>query len=218
MADWDISSAINSLRSLLGDAGTDKYAFKVDCVPAPDGITTRFFAGQTRLIEDTLAVYQNGVEIAPSGVSLPDPSGGLFDLLVAPSGGMELQASYYYRWFHDAELEEFLQQGSQTLAFTGVDDPALTVGIRAVVLDLACYYAYMRKATEYADSLVASAAGYTADQSRSHPNWRGLAQQAWDTAQKRIDMLANNPLSDNAGMKPGMRFVAFVLPTYVPKS
>lgn len=212
MADWDVASAVSSLRSLLGDGVTDKYEFKTDVFPTPDGVTRRFFVGETRLVPDTLEVYEASVEVAVSGT--PDYVKGSFDLAVAPSGNTSLTASFYFQWFTDAELQSFMDTSTNILGFTDITDPALVSGIRTVIMHFAAYNAYMRKAAEHADSVVATAAGYTADQSRSHPNWRELAKTALATAKELLDYYVNNPLT--GANLPRLLFVRYTMQRYQP--
>lgn len=212
MADWDVTSAVSSLRSLLGDGATDKYEFKANVFPTPDGVTRRFFVGQTRVVPGSLTVYEASVEVSYTGT--PAYGKGTFDLAVAPSGSVEVQSSFYYQWFNDGELQEFIELSSALLGFAGITDAALVLGVRTVVLHFACYHAYMRKAAEYADSIVATAAGYTADQSKSHPNWRALAAQALDTAKKALDFYVENPL--NGAQRARLSFVTYAMQRYQP--
>lgn len=215
MAAWDVSAAISSLRSLLGDNATDKFEFKVDVFPTPDGVTKRFFVGQTRVLENTLQVYVEGVQAvsgAPSGIVEIDYEKGSFDLGTAPSGSVSVQASFYYRWFTDPELTEFLTSAGTMLGFEAISDAGLPIGVRAAVLDFAAYYAYMKKAAEYADSIVATAVTYTADQSKSHPNWRDLAKTAYEKARDKLKIYTENPLASN--ITPQMRFVTLTMVRY----
>ncbi len=209
MAVWDQSAAIRSLRSLLGDNPTDKFEFKADVFPTPDGITTKFFVGQTRLVPGTLAVYVDHRPTpsgAPSGIVGVDTATGTFDLGVAPSGSIEVQASFYYQWFGDDDLIEYLNAAVGLLGFEDMGADAIPVGVRGALLDFAAYYAYMKKAAEFADSLVAEAAGYKADQSKSHPNWRDLAKTAYEKARDKLKLYVDNPLGQTS---PEMRFVAY---------
>lgn len=209
MAAWDTTSAVATLRSLLGDGATDKYEFMADVVPTPNGLVSKFFVGRTRLA-DTPLIYLAG-EAVTGTVDLPT---GTFELEVAPTGAV--QASYYYRWFTDAELTTFLSDACLLLRYTGIDDSAMPEGVRPIVAEFACYYAYRRKAAEWAESVVASAGGYTADQSRPAPNWRALAESAWKNATEKLKLYVENPLTGSAA--PAMRFVAYSLPVYTPLS
>lgn len=216
MASWDLLSAVSSLRSLLGDNATDKAEYKADCQPSPDGVTKRFFVGQPRVVVGSLSVYLSGVEAAVSGT--PDYPRGTFDLEAAPSGSIQVQASYNYQWFTDAELEEFLNAGAAAmLGFESVDDPNIVVMIRPALLDFACYYAYMRKAAEWADAVSASAGGYSVDQSKGHPNWRTLAETALRSGWEKVKKFQEGGIVD--AKSPAVRFSkAYTLPPYVPNT
>jgi len=213
MAEWDTSSAVASLRSLLGDGETDKFEFKVDAVPAPDGTTVRFFAGQTRIVEGSLHAYLLGVEATPDHTVEVD---GLFDMTAAPAANASLQTSFYYQWFLDSELQGYVDDSARLLGYTGLADDLLPVGVRPVLLDFACYYAYMRKAAEAAANPLASAAGYTADQSRPAPNWLALAKMALETAQMKLKLFAENPLLGST--RPALKFVTLRMQDYMPRS
>lgn len=209
---WDVSAAVASLRSLLGDASADKFEFRVGAQPAPDGVTVRFFLGHTRLVEEGVQVVANGVVIDPSGVTL-DAVQGVVTLVEVPAPSGTLEASYYYRWFTDPELQEFLTQAVNVQRFDSIDSEEMPVALRPVALDFACYYAFMRKAAEYADSLEASAGGLTVTQDKSHPNWRSLAEASFKNGKEKIQLYVDNPLNTK---KPQMSFVTFGLPRYIP--
>jgi hypothetical protein len=198
---------------LLGDGETDKFEFKVDAVPAPDGTTVRFFAGQTRVVEGSLHTYLAGAEITPDHIMEVD---GLFDMTAAPAANAALQTSFYYEWFLDSELQGFIDDSGRLLGYTGLADALLPLGVRPVLLDFACYYAYMRKAAEAAANPLASAAGYTADQSRPSPNWLALAKMALETAQMKLKLYGDNPLLGSG--KPSLRFVTLRMSDYMPRS
>lgn len=212
MAAWDTTSALTSLRSLLGDGPADKYEFMTDVVPTPNGLVTTFFCGRTRLAS-TPTIYEGGqvVEATSGSVDLPT---GTFALDAAPTGSV--QTSFYFQWFTDAELQVFLNEAAMLLRYTGFDDATIPEGVRPILGEFACYYAYRRKAAEFAEAVVASAGGYTADQSRPAPNWRALAEGAWKNATEKLKLYAENPLGGSGA--PAMRFVAYSLPTYVPLS
>lgn len=214
MAVWDISSATSSLRSLLGDNASDKYEFKADVYPTPNGITTRFFVGQTRLASGTLEVYHNGVLIPAVSGSAIDHAKGSFTYdgdNDGPPKGL-VQASFYYQWFTDAELEVFLTEASNMLMF---DSPSgdFSVGLRPTLQAWACYNAYMRKAAEFAETVEASAAGYTFKRNQATPNWVSLAKTMLEQGNAKLKLYLDNPLSTN---DPHMKFVSFCLGRYQP--
>jgi len=204
VARWENGSSVASLRSLLGDGPSDKFEFRTSAVPAPDGVTCRFFLGRQRLVEDSVVVYENSVSGAPTiGAAL-----GTADFLTAPAPSGTVEASYFYQWFTDPELLEFLTLAANTLRFESSADAALPVGLRPALLDFACYHAYMRKAAEYAEALSGSANGFEVNQGHAHPNWRSLAEAAFKNAAEKVKQYAENPLGAKL---PRMCFVSYQL-------
>lgn len=214
MAVWDISSAVTSLRSLLGDNPGDKFEFKTDVFPTPDGVTTRFFVGQTRVSPGTLEVYRNGVLLqAVSGAAVNETKGEFtYEAEDGPLKACLLQASFYYQWFTDAELTEFLGEAANMLS---LESPSgdFSVGLRPTLMSWACYNAYMRKAAEFAETVTAAAAGYTFDRKATSPNWKALAETALEQGNAKLKLYLDNPLSAS---NPQLRFVSFCLGRYQP--
>lgn len=211
MAVWDISSAVSNLRSLLGDNPSDKFEFKTDVYPTPNGVTTRFFVGQTRLVSGTLEVYHNGVLIPAVSGSAIDTAKGSFDYTAAdgpPKG--QVEASFYYQWFTDSDLEAFITEASQMLNFESPSGD-FAIGLRPTLLSWACYNAYMRKAAEFAETVESSAAGYTFKRNQATPNWTGLAKIALEQGNAKLKLYLDNPLTSK---NPHLRFITFGLRPY----
>jgi hypothetical protein len=209
---WVSSEAARALfRTVLGDGASDKYDFRAEVTPTPDGVHTSFFVGKTRAVVGTVSVTLNGEELDASDFTLDAPN-GVITLGDPPSGA--LLCSYNYQWFTDAELDGFLEDAAQQLGFTGATDTGLPTTLNSVVLDLAAAHAFTRKAAEYADSLQASSPdGYSIDTGRSAPNWARLASDALARAEKKYKWWLDSPL---AGGKPSMAFSSFQLPRYTP--
>lgn len=216
---WDQGTAVVSLRSILGDGATDKFIFKQDCIPTADGVTKRFFGGDSRLVTGTLLVNVGVSGYGPSGYTAftnHDDVAGWFELPTAPSGNVQVQATYYYQWFSDAELIDFVTQALNILGFESAADTALPVGLRPAVLHWAASKAFTFKAAEYADSLSAMApGGYGIDKKEASPNWARLAQQQFDMGKALLQIYADNPL---ASKTPQVLFAAFTMRTFVPRS
>jgi len=211
---WTLSNAIASLRRRLSDGPTDKYVHQMDVDPMPDGVTRRFAVPDSRLVANTLLVTLDSVAVVPSSADLDE---GTFVLASAPTATQKLAGSYYFQWFNDDELEEFLGSGSEMLGYDdGVEDETLPTQIRTVVLSFAAYYAYMKKAAQTADSMQASSSGFTSDTTRQHPNWMALAQMAWEQAKSELETV--NTITPTTTVAPAMRFVSFRLQRYVPRS
>lgn len=207
---WTLSSATLSLRRRLSDAADDKYVHQMEVDPEPDGVQTTFAVPESRLVPDTLEVTLDGVPVTPDSVDLV---AGRFSLS-APDSNQKLRASYYFQWFTDADLEDFLGQATQLLGYDGVEDEALPVGLRPAILGFGSYYAYMKKAAEAADSVSASAGGFSTSTDRQNPNWLAMAKTAWDQASKEREAFAE-PIGEQ---KPAMAFVNYRMYRYVPRT
>jgi hypothetical protein len=211
---WVQTDALTQFRRLLGDTDTDKYTFKTQLLPTPDGVGTIFHTGDTRLVAGTLRVYLNGA-LVDEGDYDADLQTGTVDLDEAPAAESVLLASYNFSWFQDDQLIAFLLTAANTIGMETEEDTTLPVGLRPALLHFACYFAYMSKAAETADSIIASAAGYTVDHSKSFPNWKRMAENAKDSAKSAIDFYNENILSIGG---PGIAIVSYRLPNYVPTS
>lgn len=209
---WVLADAVASLRRRLSDGVTDKFVHQMDVDPTPNGLHRVFAVPHSLLVPDTLTVFLEG-EPLESLIDL-DEVAGTFEI-EPPDEGQKLFASYYYQWFTDAELEEFLQQAAQLLNFTGVVDDSLPVGLRTAVQSFAAYYAYMKKAANSAPAMVASSSGFTSDTSKEHPYWMDMAKMAWDAAQQEVETFNENPVS---AVRPALRFVAYRMARYVPRT
>jgi hypothetical protein len=210
-----MEDAVYQLRSLLGDLSTDKFQFKVQAFPATDGITTVFHFGETLLVAGSLEVFLDGLLVEDPTDYTSELETGTIEMLVAPPAESVLQASYHFQWFIDSQAEAFLTNAGNLIGLEFVTDETLPFGLRPALLHFACYYAYMKKAADTADSLVASAEGYQVDQSKSFPNWKRLAENAWEQAKAAIEFFNENPL--NVG-GIGMAIVSYRIPNYVPPS
>ena len=211
---WDLNSAIASTRSLISDGAGDKFEFKTPVAPTPDSVTTRFFVGQTRLVADSLEVYHNGVQVAPSGIEDIHLDKGSFTYApsgVAPSG--DITASFYYQWFKDDEITQFLYEAANMLSFESPSGDVIAIGLRPTLQQFALYNAYMRKAAEFAETVTASAGGYTFDRKAAHPNWAGLADKAFKNGQDKLKLYLDDPLSSQS---PQIAIIEFRLNRYQP--
>lgn len=206
MAQWVTSSAQTALRTLLADSDGDKFEFKVPVYPVPDGVTKVFSLGRLNIIEDSAVVYLNGAE---TDVDLT-PAQGNIEFSRAPAVSGSVLASFGYQWFTDAQILQFLESSCQLLGFETIPDVA-PVQLRPVVLDFASYQAYQFQAALAAEELVVSAGGYTAQQSRTHPNWAKLAETAFARAQAKLKIYTDAALGTAS---PALAFTSFTLPNY----
>ena len=208
---WTPTLATASLRTRLSDGPTDKYVHLSVTDPSPDGQTVDFAVPDDKLVVGSLRVYLNGVELTP--LSIDAPAGSF--VIDPPDEAQALRASYYFQWFTDAELQEFLTLAVRLLKYDSIADAGLPVALRTPVISFAAYYAYMKKAAHAAPALVAANAGFSSDNSQEHPNWLALAKQAWEEGKAALELIGSNPV---ATQKPAMKFVAYRLSRYVPRT
>ena len=207
---WTLSDAIESLRRRLSDGPDDKYIHQMEVDPEPDGVQVTFAVPESRLVSGTLTLTLDGV---PALYDSVDDAAGKFTL-APPDANQKLRASYYFQWFTDIELTDFLGQGTNIIGYDGVTDPSLPLGLRPATLSYGCYFACMKKAAEAADSVSASAGGFATDTNRQHPNWLAMAKLYLDNAQREEESFAE-PVGAE---KPAMAFVAYKLSRYVPRT
>lgn len=149
------ADAIIDLRRLLSDGDTDKFCDLKLVFGKINGTNLRFKTFEQRRITNLstvivapspVGVFKNDVILDPTtDVTQDDPISGTFLLSTAPVDGDELRASYYYQWFLDAELDQFLQNASQWLG-TGSTYVNTEDGLIPAALHYAAQEAYTKLA------------------------------------------------------------------------
>lgn len=149
---------IDDLRKLLSDGDEDKLNWRKRVLPdAPNGVIQTFKTFENRRVTDftassgvaasgTLGVFVNGVQTFVMG---DDPNTGEFQVAWAPVNGDYVEATYYYRWFIDVELDEFLASAYQWLGFN-TQYTNLSDGLQPSALNYAAGRAYQKLALRWA--------------------------------------------------------------------
>ncbi len=149
--------AITSLRTLVKDNPTDKLCSTKAVLGTVDGTNQIFKTFEYRRLTDftdsldfPLGVYYNGNQLAATGVAQDDPDSGTFQLQLSPppSNRDSIRATYYYHWFTDDELAEFLTNASNWLGL-GPTYINLPDGLIAAALRFAAQEAYLAAAMKY---------------------------------------------------------------------
>ena len=128
-------TAIPDLRLLLSDQGDDRYNYRHDCFGKIDGINAQFKTFFRRRVTNfTVAstggegIYVDGTQVLSTSIAWDNQETGEFAFSssggVIPQDGSAVEASYYYQWFDDSEMDTFLQQSSRWLQ--GFNDYTLT--------------------------------------------------------------------------------------------
>lgn len=157
MAWPDIATAVSALRNIIFDGPTDKRAVNKKVLGVVDGVNVTFTTFEYRRVGAFTSptfplpgVYVNGVLVPGNKVTNDDPASGVFQLdpSVLPTNRQPLTASYYYQWFLDAELEQFLGDASRWLGL-GNTYINLPDGLNAAALRFAAQEAYEKAAMKY---------------------------------------------------------------------
>jgi len=153
------AAAITALRTLIKDNPTDKLCSMKQVIGTVDGSNLIFKTFEYRRVTDfttnptpfPLGVYKNGAALDPAtDITADDTDSGTFqiDVSVVPSNRDSIRATYYYQWFTDTELDEFLQNASTWLGL-GATYINLPDGLNASALRFAAQEAYLAAAMKY---------------------------------------------------------------------
>ena len=207
----------------MHDGPTDKYIHLSPVDPEPNGVTRLFAVPDQHLVTGTVLVVLDDEEVELEEYD-PDASPAQEEYVMLESGRVQLSApdtgqilkvSYFFQWFTDDDLIVFLGQGLALLGYEDAEDTGISVPLRAPILSFAAHYAYLKMAAQAAQALQAGAAGYTADNTAEHPNWMRLAEMAWESAARELEVVANNPTTT---ARPALAFVNFAMSRYTPRS
>lgn len=134
------TTAISELRQLLADTEFHKKASRKKLIGKIDGNNQSFVTYDKRILEDTLEVYVNDDQVL---FTLEDSIKGLISLSEAPAINTKLTANYYFVWWLDDELKNFLNKGAEATSqwTSAIPDNAylsVTPGLKTAALFMAC--------------------------------------------------------------------------------
>ena len=152
------AAGILALRNILFDGPTDKRANNKKVLGVVDGVNTTFTTFEYRRTESfqtaafPTGVFLNGNAISPSLITADDTGSGIFQVTGAgiplPATRDVLTATYYYQWFLDSELDQFMQNASSWLGL-GLSYANIPDGLNAACLRFAAQEAYEAAAAKY---------------------------------------------------------------------
>lgn len=142
---------ISDLRNLLSDGPTDKYAYRKKVFNPIDGVNQAFKTFEWRRVTDfTTAGAPLGVYVDDALVttSADDTALGEFSLQAAPANGTVVTATYYYQWFLDSEITQFMISATN---WVGLGDDPLNIpqGLRPGALHYGAQEAYQKLALRW---------------------------------------------------------------------
>lgn len=110
------TSAIVELRQLLSDSEFHKKVSKKKLIGAIDGENTSFITYDKRILSDSFQAFVNNIAVDST---VEDEVKGEITLSSAPDKNSRVEASYYWRFWIDDELINFLNKGAEaTSQFT----------------------------------------------------------------------------------------------------
>lgn len=152
---WATAEAARAdLRVHLSDGETDKQHYRKKLLGDVNGTNKVFKTFERRRFTNfstaaaPLGIYVNGT-IAT--VTSDSPAIGEVTLTTAPAVNADVSATYYAKWFDDAELDKFLSNAMDFLqggSVTSVND-----GLKPAALAFAAADAYQKLANWWAETL-----------------------------------------------------------------
>lgn len=186
MIPW--TTAIADCRMTLSDGDTDKLAYRKKVIGIQDGSNLTFKTFEARRISNlVVAVSPAGVFLdnAAAAVASEDRESGEFTLSTpAPTDGQSLVATYYYRWFIDTELTEFLKSASNWAGF-GDDYTLVPDAFQPAVKEYVAFLGYQKLVAKMSVNLAETYQLYDApDEKRFDPvaMYMKISKQKFDLA------------------------------------
>lgn len=151
-----MTEATTDLRTLLSDGSNDKIVFRKKCFGTVDGVNLEYKTFETRRSTNFttsvahFGVYLGGVRQTPGiQINFDDPTSGQFTFATAPTDtGVSVEATYYYQWFLDPELQQFITSGLRWLN-VGTDPTQLPDGLIPAALHYAGQESYHKLAVRW---------------------------------------------------------------------
>jgi hypothetical protein len=150
---WTLTTATNDLRTLASDGPQDRIRYRTKVFGNQDGVNVTFKTFEQRRVTNfttptaPVGIYLNGVL---QTCTLDDIITGEFQVPVAPQNSDTLEATYYYQWFFDAELQTFLKNSAQSL-IASADPTQIIDGLQPAALHYATAEAYEKMAARWAE-------------------------------------------------------------------
>lgn len=184
------STAVTDVRKILSDGATDKLCYRKKVIGEINGTNVTFKTFEIRRISSLVTPTGPTGAFTDSGVAVPvtseDMESGEFVVTTAPADGTSLVASYYYQWFNDDELTEFLTDASEWIG-NGADFTTLGEDLRPSAKEYAAHKAYQKLISRMSVNLAETYQLYDApDQKRFDPvaAYMKISQGKYDLALK----------------------------------
>lgn len=182
------TSAVSDCRKTLSDGATDKLAYRKKVIGEQNGTNLTFKTFESRRISAFVSPTSPAgvfLDNAAATVGTEDLESGEFNLTgTAPTDGQSLVATYYYQWFIDDELTEFLKSASNWAGF-GDDFTLVPDAFQPAVKEYVAFLGYQKLVAKMSVNLAETYQLYDApDEKRFDPvaMYMKISKQKFDLA------------------------------------
>ena len=179
---------IESLRIAGEDAETSNRAFNESPVGAVNGTNTHFRLANRNIVPGSVLISDStGVwrENAAAYGFVEDDVNGMITFNTAPVLNTILTADYYWQWFTDTDMSEFINEAAQNLGYT---DPTAVPQLQVTsLLKYALNVLLLRKAQAYTRKFSSSSGGISQEVAAVANQFQEEAKQAFDEGVKLMN-------------------------------
>ena len=141
------ASAVLELRQLMSDSDMHKKSTKKKLIGKIDGNNVEFYTYDKRIVGSTLELFvtdaaNNEAQLLNSEYSLEDPVKGFVKLEKALDPNSKITGNYYWQFWIDSELKNFLNKGAESIGqFTDSIPDNTYMAIQAGLRQAALFFA-----------------------------------------------------------------------------
>lgn len=197
----------------ISDGPTDRLNYSKRCFGIVNGINTNFKTFDARRYTNFTqqpGVLINGIVQGPQFITFDDPISGQFTLdpSIAPVDGSVVEATYYNRYFLDAELDNILEMSARIL-FSTDDIGSIPLGLVPAAIEYAAGNCFTKLAEKFATM---TSSGYRVEDAPDDQDdgpvkrYTDLADKAFDTSKNMITLFYTRQgqnLQPLFGVNPG---------------
>lgn len=142
----DLATAVSETRAFLNDGPQDKPVKRKQLVGNVNGSNTQFQTWEDRLVPGSFIAFVDFTQVPV--VELDDIQ-GVVQLATAPTPGQVVRGRYYYQFFLDSEMQEFVQRGAAMIV-ESEDVTLVAPGLKDACMSFAGYFGFRKQAIRWA--------------------------------------------------------------------
>lgn len=142
----DLATAVAETRAFLNDGPQDKPVKRKQLIGNVNGVNTQFQTWEDRLVPGSMLVFVDFTQVPATEI---DDVQGVIQLATAPAPGQVVRGRYYYQFFLDPELQEFVQRGASMITDTE-DVTSIAPGLKSACMNFAGFFAFRKQAIRWA--------------------------------------------------------------------